>query len=168
MSVSKKTYKEQLHKRREFYYKHLLTNSKLYNSCPVCGFPTLLLRLPHEICSICLWQDDGQDDYNANSLGGPNGKTLTEYRDAFHNRVLILKSKTWLYDNQYWLEAKKQGYYPNKEAFTKATNELLDKYSKLEQEELAFMQGKRPQDHYIRTLSSIKHDTSIFTFLHIH
>jgi hypothetical protein len=27
-----------------------------------------------EICKVCFWQDDGQDDHNADDvLGGPNG-----------------------------------------------------------------------------------------------
>ncbi|APX99748.1 CPCC family cysteine-rich protein [Lacinutrix venerupis] len=41
--------------------------------CPCCGYPTLSERAAFEICSLCFWEDDGQDEHNANEiLGGPN------------------------------------------------------------------------------------------------
>jgi len=43
--------------------------------CPCCGFPTLSERNLYDICDICRWEDDGQDDADANVVrGGPNGK----------------------------------------------------------------------------------------------
>jgi hypothetical protein len=43
--------------------------------CPCCGFPTLSERNSYNICVICRWEDDGQDDASANEVwGGPNGK----------------------------------------------------------------------------------------------
>ncbi|WP_189486477.1 CPCC family cysteine-rich protein [Asticcacaulis endophyticus] len=44
--------------------------------CPCCKFPTLNARGPRgEICVICWWEDDGQDDHDANDVrGGPNGR----------------------------------------------------------------------------------------------
>ncbi len=43
--------------------------------CPCCGFPTLSTRAMYEICTICWWEDDGQDENNASKVfGGPNGK----------------------------------------------------------------------------------------------
>src|ERR1700744_1558861 len=31
-------------------------------TCPCCGYPTILERAAFEICSLCAWEDDGQDD----------------------------------------------------------------------------------------------------------
>jgi hypothetical protein len=54
-------------------------------TCPCCGFRTLAARKNDEICKVCFWQDDGQDDPYADELrGGPNGKlTLTQARANF-------------------------------------------------------------------------------------
>jgi len=42
--------------------------------CPCCGFKTNGERGSYEICAVCFWEDDGQDDHNADEvLGGPNG-----------------------------------------------------------------------------------------------
>jgi hypothetical protein len=42
--------------------------------CPCCGFRTLAARRAFEVCSICAWEDDGQDDPVADQIwGGPNG-----------------------------------------------------------------------------------------------
>ncbi|MBU9132917.1 hypothetical protein KTD17_07875 [Burkholderia multivorans] len=42
--------------------------------CPCCRSKTLRERGGFEICSVCFWQDDGQDDEDADKvLGGPNG-----------------------------------------------------------------------------------------------
>lgn len=51
-------------------------------TCPSCGFPTLDGRGDYEICTICDWEDDGQDDSNADDvLGGPNHDlSLTDSR----------------------------------------------------------------------------------------
>lgn len=42
--------------------------------CPCCYCRTLSERGGFDICPICYWEDDGQDDYDAHVLrGGPNG-----------------------------------------------------------------------------------------------
>lgn len=53
--------------------------------CPCCGYPTIAMRGDYEICDICWWQDDGQDDPDADSVwGGPNGKfSLAAARENF-------------------------------------------------------------------------------------
>jgi Cysteine-rich CPCC len=53
--------------------------------CPCCGFLTLTERNTFEICPVCFWEDDGQDDVDADEIrGGPNGSlTLTEARRNF-------------------------------------------------------------------------------------
>jgi Cysteine-rich CPCC len=50
--------------------------------CPCCACRTLRERGAFEICEVCFWEDDGQDDYDANVVrGGPNGSlSLTEAR----------------------------------------------------------------------------------------
>lgn len=53
--------------------------------CPCCGFVTLAERAMYEICPVCFWEDDGQDDHDADECrGGPNGQlSLTEARRNF-------------------------------------------------------------------------------------
>ena len=42
--------------------------------CPCCKFKTLRGRGQDEICSVCFWHDDGQDEADAERvLAGPNG-----------------------------------------------------------------------------------------------
>jgi hypothetical protein len=50
--------------------------------CPCCRCKTLGERSVYEICPVCFWEDDGQDDQNADEVwGGPNGPlSLTEAR----------------------------------------------------------------------------------------
>ncbi|MFF7240713.1 CPCC family cysteine-rich protein [Streptomyces collinus] len=41
--------------------------------CPCCGFVTLSERGAFEICNVCFWEDDGQDEHDASEVhGGPN------------------------------------------------------------------------------------------------
>jgi len=41
--------------------------------CPCCRNRTLHERGGDEICQVCYWQDDGQDDHDADVVrGGPN------------------------------------------------------------------------------------------------
>lgn len=42
--------------------------------CPCCRALTLCDRGGFEICPVCYWEDDGQDDHDAEEVrGGPNG-----------------------------------------------------------------------------------------------
>ncbi|SCG80361.1 CPCC family cysteine-rich protein [Micromonospora rifamycinica] len=42
-------------------------------ACPCCGYLTLGERGCFEICDVCFWEDDGQDDQDADRVrGGPN------------------------------------------------------------------------------------------------
>lgn len=54
-------------------------------ACPCCGYLTLEERGGYDICPVCFWEDDGQDDHNADLvLGGPNGRlSLSEARKNF-------------------------------------------------------------------------------------
>jgi hypothetical protein len=53
--------------------------------CPCCRFRTLHERGGFEICPVCYWEDDGQDESDADSRwGGPNGVlSLTDARNNY-------------------------------------------------------------------------------------
>jgi hypothetical protein len=53
--------------------------------CPCCRYPTLRERAGYEICFLCGWEDDGQDDPFADQVrGGPNYHlSLTKARENF-------------------------------------------------------------------------------------
>ena len=53
--------------------------------CPCCGYPMLSERGGYEICRLCNWEDDGQDDPHADEVwGGPNGEySLSQARTNF-------------------------------------------------------------------------------------
>jgi len=58
-------------------------------ACPCCGYPTLCERGAYEICKLCFWEDDGQDDADE-VLPGPNhGYSLAESRRNFE-RYLVM------------------------------------------------------------------------------
>jgi hypothetical protein len=53
--------------------------------CPCCGFKTLDGRGTFDICPICDWEDDGQDEEEADRvMGGPNASlSLTQARKIY-------------------------------------------------------------------------------------
>lgn len=53
--------------------------------CPCCGFKTLDERGVYDICPVCFWEDDGQDDHDADVVrSGPNGAiSLTQARENY-------------------------------------------------------------------------------------
>jgi hypothetical protein len=59
-------------------------------TCPGCAYPTLAERGGYDICEVCNWEDDNQDDPKANEVwGGPNSSlSLTENRINI-GRILI-------------------------------------------------------------------------------
>jgi len=54
-------------------------------ACPCCGFLTLKTRGHFDLCEVCFWEDDGQDDHDADDVrGGPNADlSLTAARRNF-------------------------------------------------------------------------------------
>ena len=91
--------------RRE-YFKNLFPKIKgcnfrrdiefeLPNTCPSCGYLTLSERCSWQICPICFWEDDGQDDFDADTVyDGPNGKSsLTSYRIKFFDEFEKFKTE---------------------------------------------------------------------------
>lgn len=57
---------------------------KLY-PCPCCGFETLSNEITWDVCMLCYWEDDGQNDADADEPNyGPNGDlSLTDARANF-------------------------------------------------------------------------------------
>jgi tRNA threonylcarbamoyladenosine biosynthesis protein TsaE len=53
--------------------------------CPCCGNITLPARGAFDICPVCFWEDDGQDEQDAEVVrGGPNGMlSLTAARSNY-------------------------------------------------------------------------------------
>jgi hypothetical protein len=53
--------------------------------CPCCRYFTLNARSDFEVCPVCLWEDDGQDEPDRDEVrGGPNGDlSLTAARENF-------------------------------------------------------------------------------------
>ena len=64
------------------YAAQLAAQPSLPLRCPCCGCKTLGARGDFEICPVCFWEDDGQDDHDADVVrGGPNGGlSLTQAR----------------------------------------------------------------------------------------
>ncbi len=53
--------------------------------CPCCGYDTVLERKCYDVCPICWWEDDGQDNQDADEVwGGPNSDlSLSQARKNF-------------------------------------------------------------------------------------
>ena len=53
--------------------------------CPCCKYLTLSSRGYYEICKVCFWEDDGQDEHDADIVrGGPNAElSLRQAQDNY-------------------------------------------------------------------------------------
>lgn len=52
--------------------------------CPCCRYMTLTKNSPYRVCPVCLWEDDGQADHDADQIrDGFNGISLTQARFNF-------------------------------------------------------------------------------------
>jgi len=61
--------------------------------CPCCGFPTLAERNAFGWCLLCLWEDDGQDDPDADEItGGPNHQYSLSHARANFSKYLSMYS----------------------------------------------------------------------------
>lgn len=60
-------------------------------ACPCCGYPTLDERGGYDICELCNWEDDGQDEPDVDKVrGGPNKSySLTQARLNFEQRLVM-------------------------------------------------------------------------------
>ena len=60
---------------------------KVYR-CPCCRCKTLHSRGGFEICPVCFWEDDGQDEPDAERvLGGPNGSLSLRQAQANFQKI---------------------------------------------------------------------------------
>lgn len=86
----------QFHERRTIFDIYIKERKISVVTCPSCGYPTLKRRGAYEICGICKWEDDGQDDEDANEIrGGPNSNlSLNESRLNIGRKIFILSKKT--------------------------------------------------------------------------
>lgn len=57
-----------------------LNNKALQNSCPGCGYFTLMGRGMYDICPICFWEDEGFDENELEKESEANPRTLAEHR----------------------------------------------------------------------------------------
>lgn len=75
--------------RRAIFDKYIESEKKAVFTCPGCGYPTLSERGGYELCLICDWEDDNQDDETADEVwGGPNSAlSLTESRLIIGRRI---------------------------------------------------------------------------------
>lgn len=65
-------------------------------ACPCCASLTLPTRGDYELCPVCFWEDDGQDEHDADLIrGGPNGRlSLTQARANY--AALGARDRTFL------------------------------------------------------------------------
>ena len=82
MSTSNDIILQNFFDRRKIFDDYIKEKKLNLYTCPSCGYSILEERGGFEICSICDWEDDGQDDEEADEVwGGPNGKlSLTDSR----------------------------------------------------------------------------------------
>jgi len=68
--------------RRELFDAFIKNEKLTLFTCPGCGYPTLNERGGYDICAVCNWEDDRQDNETADEIwGGPNADlSLTENR----------------------------------------------------------------------------------------
>jgi hypothetical protein len=87
--------------------------------CPCCQLPTISTLSELEICSVCEWNDDGQNDDNQDDvIGGPNGKySLAASRKNF-------KSNKSMY-------RKGDSNFPSNPGYLRLQEELVDLYEEV-------------------------------------
>lgn len=79
--------------RRSIFDSFIKKNKLKIFTCPGCGFPALESRGGYDICAICNWEDDNQDNEKADEIwGGPNANlSLTENRLIIGRRLKELE-----------------------------------------------------------------------------
>ena len=78
---------------RFFEYVDMLDNKSVHAApqegvkypCPCCGYRTLDERGGFDICPVCFWEDDGQDDADVSTYRsfGPNHVSLAQARENY-------------------------------------------------------------------------------------
>ena len=76
-------------RKRELFDNYLKKKKLKKTTCPGCSYPTLEERGNWDICMVCDWEDDGQDDttesifsdfMKKNNISGPNKISLIDNR----------------------------------------------------------------------------------------
>lgn len=80
-------------------------------ACPCCGRRTIEERGNYEICRVCWWEDDGQDNDEADQIfGGPNyGISLTNGRFHFLKFGIYDPNREDLINNKEPMEKYEKG-----------------------------------------------------------
>ena len=87
---------------------------KPMSTCPCCRYPTLGERGVYDICPLCNWEDDGQDDPHAKEVwGGPNlDYSLADARRNFESNLIMYAAgdhrRPRVLDNEAKKKAKRQ------------------------------------------------------------
>lgn len=133
-----------IQKRRQVFYEHFpmiqigkpMHNhphvSTIKNSCPACGFLTLMSRGGYDICPVCFWEDNGADDYNVDELNDTNNHTLNERREIVAEQLQEIRS-TYYEEDDIRAEVKKQ---------LLKIDAIIDDFSEDRKRELYTEQGK--------------------------
>lgn len=92
LSLEDKDILKDFYNRRKIFDDSLKKLNTETLTCPGCGYPTISSRGDYEICLVCWWEDDNQDDETADEVwGGPNGLlSLTENRLLIGRKLLGL------------------------------------------------------------------------------
>jgi hypothetical protein len=108
-----------------------------YFLCPCCHFPTLSTRGSFDICLLCNWEDDGQDNHNADKvLGGPNQSySLTEARDNFKKYLTSYRPSDTYHFERTTINKSSDGKITRD--LTEIKKQIIDKYDFLLQCETA-------------------------------
>lgn len=74
----------------------MIQNEHVRFPCQCCGYKTLSALKEQEICPICWWQDEGQDDEDADVVyGGANARlSLTQARANFLKHGICNPART--------------------------------------------------------------------------
>jgi hypothetical protein len=69
----------------EHRYVHAVRQDGVKYQCPCCGYKTLDERGGYDICPVCFWEDDGQDEAYAalNHPFSPNHMSLAQARENY-------------------------------------------------------------------------------------
>ncbi len=99
-----------------------------YFLCTCCHFPTLINRGGFDICFLCNWEDDGQDDYNADLvLGGPNQSySLTESRQNFNHYLTSYRPSDTYHFERTTTKKSKDGKITSD--LTEIKKQIINKY----------------------------------------
>jgi uncharacterized Zn finger protein (UPF0148 family) len=94
LTINEKEIIRHFFRRREIFDNFINTGIVSIFTCPSCGFPTLKERGKYEICPLCNWEDNYQDDEQADEVwGGPNYKlSLTESRIKIGKTIQKMES----------------------------------------------------------------------------